>query len=75
MAAPAGALMRMGLRTAAWSAGIQNLLADQAGLPTAPSGRIAWYSLLIALFLLLTLPQVIFGKNATVALRAREPIQ
>ena len=67
--------MSYGLRTVGWSAGIQNLLADRAGLPIPPSGRIAWYSLLIALFLPFTLAQAIFGKTATVAFRARKPIQ
>jgi SAM-dependent methyltransferase len=67
--------MSYGLRTVGWSAGIQNLLADRASLPIPPSGRIAWYRLLIALFLPVTLAQAILGKTATVAFRARKPIQ
>jgi SAM-dependent methyltransferase len=67
--------MSYGLRTVGWSAGIQNLLADRAGLPIPPSGRIPWYGLLIALFLPFTLAQAIFGKTATVAFRARRPGQ
>jgi SAM-dependent methyltransferase len=67
--------MSYGLRTVGWSAGIQNLLADRAGLPIPPSGRIAWYSLLIVLFLPFTLAQALFGKTATVAFCARKPSQ
>jgi SAM-dependent methyltransferase len=63
--------MGFGLRTVGWSAGVQNLLADNAGLRVPPSGRVSWYSLLIALFLPFTLTQAVFGKTATVAFRAR----
>jgi SAM-dependent methyltransferase len=62
-----------GLRTVGWSAGVQNLLADRAGLPIPPSGRVPWYSLLILLFLPFTLTQALLGKTATVAFRARKP--
>jgi SAM-dependent methyltransferase len=65
--------MSYGLRTVGWSAGVQNLLADRAGLPIPPSGRVPWYTLLIALFLPFTLTQAVFGKTATVAFRARKP--
>jgi SAM-dependent methyltransferase len=65
--------MGFGLRTVGWSAGVQNLLADRAGLHVPPSGRVPWYSLLIALFLPFTLTQAVFGKTATVAFRARKP--
>jgi SAM-dependent methyltransferase len=66
--------MGFGLRTVGWSAGVQNLLADRAGLHIPPSGRVSWYSLLIAIFLPFTLAQAAFGKTATVAFRARKPI-
>ena len=65
--------MSYGLRTVGWSAGVQNLLADRANLRIPPSGRLSWYSLLIAFFLPFTLTQAIFGKTATVAFRARKP--
>jgi SAM-dependent methyltransferase len=65
--------MGFGLRTVGWSAGVQNLLADRARLHIPPSGRVSWYSLLIALFLPFTLTQAVFGKTATVAFRARKP--
>jgi SAM-dependent methyltransferase len=63
------------LRTVGWSAGVQNLLADRAYLPIPPSGRVAWYSLLIALFLPFTLTQAAVGKTATVAFLARKPLR
>jgi SAM-dependent methyltransferase len=62
-----------GLRTVGWSAGVQNLLADRAGLAIPPAGRISWYGLLIALFLPLTLAQAVLGKTATIAFLARKP--
>jgi SAM-dependent methyltransferase len=62
-----------GLRTVGWSAGVQNLLADRAGLSIPPSGRVPWYSVLIAIFLPVTLIQAIVSKTATVAFRARKP--
>jgi SAM-dependent methyltransferase len=65
--------MGFGLRTVGWSAGVQNLLADRAGMHIPPSGRVSWYSLLIAAFLPFTLTQAVFGKTATVAFRARKP--
>jgi SAM-dependent methyltransferase len=65
--------MSYGLRTVGWSAGVQNLLADRAGLSIPPSGRVPWYSLLIAFFLPFTLTQAVFGKTATVAFLARKP--
>jgi SAM-dependent methyltransferase len=64
---------RFGLRTVGWSAGVQNLLADRAGLSIPPSGRVPWYSVLIAIFLPLTLIQAVVSKTATVAFRARKP--
>jgi SAM-dependent methyltransferase len=67
--------IRPGLRTVGWSAGVQNLLADRAGLAIPPAGRISWYGLLIALFLPFTLAQAAFGKTATIAFRARKPLQ
>jgi SAM-dependent methyltransferase len=67
------AQMSYGLRTVGWSAGVQNLLADRAGLRIPPSGRVPWYSALIALFLPFTVTQAVFGKTATVAFRARKP--
>jgi SAM-dependent methyltransferase len=67
--------MSYGLRTVGWSAGVQNLLADRAGLRIPPSGRVAWYSALIALFLPFTVAQAAFGKTATVAFRARKPAE
>jgi SAM-dependent methyltransferase len=67
------AQMSYGLRTVGWSAGVQNLLADRAGLRIPPSGRVPWYSALIALFLPFTATQAAFGKTATVAFRARKP--
>ena len=67
--------MSYGLRTVGWSAGVQNLLADRAGLRIPPSGRVSWYSLLIALFLPFTAAQAVVGKTATVAFRARKPIR
>jgi SAM-dependent methyltransferase len=65
--------MGFGLRTVGWSAGVQNVLAHRAGLHIPPSGRVSWYSLLIAAFLPFTLTQAVFGKTATVAFRARKP--
>jgi D-glycero-D-manno-heptose 1,7-bisphosphate phosphatase len=67
--------MSYGLRTVGWSCGVQNLLADRAGLRIPPSGRVAWYSVLIALFLPFTLTQAAFGKTATLAYRGRKPIE
>jgi SAM-dependent methyltransferase len=64
--------MGFGLRTVGWSAGVQNLLADRAGLRIPPSGRVPWYSVLIAIFLPFTFAQAAFGKTATVAFRARK---
>lgn len=65
--------MGFGLRTVGWSAGVQNLLADRAGLHIPPSGRVSWYTALIAIFLPFTLTQAAFGKTATVAFQARKP--
>jgi len=62
-----------GLRTVGWSASVQNLLADRAGVSIPPSGRVPWYSILIAIFLPVTLIQAAVGKTATVAFRARKP--
>jgi SAM-dependent methyltransferase len=62
-----------GLRTVGWSASVQNLLADRAGFSIPPSGRVPWYSVLIAIFLPVTLIQAAVGKTATVAFRARKP--
>jgi SAM-dependent methyltransferase len=65
--------MAFGLRTVGWSAGVQNLLANRAGLRIPLSGRVSWYILLIAVFLPFTLTQALFGKTATVVFRARKP--
>jgi SAM-dependent methyltransferase len=65
--------MGFGLRTVGWSAGVQNLLADRTGLSVPPSGRVPWYSVLIAIFLPITLIQALVSKTATVAFRARKP--
>src|SRR5262249_998632 len=65
--------MGYGWGAVGWSAGVQNLLADRAALAVPPSGRVWWYSALIALFLPFTLTQAVFGKTATVAFRAHKP--
>jgi SAM-dependent methyltransferase len=62
-----------GWRTVGWSAGVQNLLVDRAGLSIPPSGRVRWYSMLIAIFLPVTFMQALLSKTATVAFRARKP--
>lgn len=61
------------LRTVGWSCGIQNVLADRAGLAVPESGRVPWYLLLIPPFLPLTLVQSLFGRTATIAFTARKP--
>jgi SAM-dependent methyltransferase len=61
------------LRTAGWSAGIQNLLADRFGLAVPPSGRVSWYLLLILPFLPVTAMQALFSRTGTVAFVARKP--
>jgi SAM-dependent methyltransferase len=65
--------MGFGVRTVGWSAGVQNLLVDRAGLSVPPSGRVRWYSLLISIFLPVTLMQALLSKTATIAFRARKP--
>ncbi|MGO8867116.1 MAG: class I SAM-dependent methyltransferase [Alphaproteobacteria bacterium] len=61
------------LRTVGWSCGVQNYLADRAGLRIPEAGRVRWYLLLIICFLPLTLLQSLSGKTATVAFTARKP--
>jgi SAM-dependent methyltransferase len=64
--------MGFGVRTVGWSAGVQNLLVDRAGLSVPPSGRVRWYSLLTSIFLPVTLMQALLSKTATIAFRARK---
>jgi SAM-dependent methyltransferase len=61
------------LRTVGWSAGIQNVLADRAGLKVPECGRVPWYPLLIGLCLPLTVVQSVLAWPATVAFVARQP--
>jgi SAM-dependent methyltransferase len=61
------------LRTVGWSAGIQNWLADRAGLRVPPNGRVRWYPLLIAPFLPVTVLQALVSRTATMAFVARKP--
>jgi len=61
------------LRTVGWSCGIQNWLADRAGLAVPRSGRVSWYVLLILPFLAVTLLQSLSGRTATIAFSARKP--
>jgi SAM-dependent methyltransferase len=61
------------LRTVGWSCGIQNILADRAGLRVPVSGRVAWYMLLILPFLPVTLLQATTGRTGTMAFVARRP--
>lgn len=61
------------LRTVGWSCGIQNWLADRAGLAVPRSGRVPWYLLLILPFLPVTLLQALSGRTATIAFSARKP--
>jgi SAM-dependent methyltransferase len=61
------------LRTVGWSAGIQNLLVDKAGLRVPPNGRVWWYAALIAPFLPLTALQAMLSRPATLAFVARKP--
>jgi SAM-dependent methyltransferase len=65
--------IRPRLRTVGWSCGVQNYLADRAGLVVPDSGRVPWYLLLILCFLPLTLLQALSGRTATVAFTARRP--
>lgn len=58
------------LRTAGWSCGIQNFLADRAGLQIPASGRVSWYVLLIFPFLPITALQALFGKTGTMSFLA-----
>ena len=59
------------LRTVGWSAAIQNWLADHGVVKVPPSGRVAWYLLLILPFLPVTILQSLSGKTGTVAFIAR----
>jgi SAM-dependent methyltransferase len=61
------------LRTVGWSAGIQNWLADRAGLRVPANGRVRWYPFLIAPFLPVTLLQSLVSRTATMAFIARKP--
>jgi len=61
------------LRTVGWSCGIQNWLADRAGLAVPRSGRVSWYPLLIVPFLPVTVLQSLAGHTATIAFTARKP--
>jgi hypothetical protein len=61
------------LRTVGWSAGVQNLLADRAGLAVPDCGRVFWYPLLIGLCLPLTALQALIAWPATIAFVARKP--
>jgi SAM-dependent methyltransferase len=61
------------LRTVGWSAGIQNWLADRAGLRVPANGRVRWYPLLIAPFLPVTVLQALVNRTATMAFVARKP--
>jgi SAM-dependent methyltransferase len=61
------------LRTVGWSAGVQNLLADRAGLRVPPNGRVWWYAALIAPFLPITALQALVSRPATLAFVARKP--
>jgi len=59
------------LRTVGWSAGVQNFLADRAGLRVPPNGRVWWYPLLILPFLPLTALQALVSRPGTLAFVAR----
>ena len=61
------------LRTVGWSAGIQNWLADRAGLRVPANGRVRWYPALIAPFLPVTIFQALVSRTATMAFIARRP--
>ena len=61
------------LRTVGWSCGIQNVLADRAGLTIPLSGRVRWYPVLIAPFLPVTALQALSGRTGTIAFTARKP--
>lgn len=61
------------LRTVGWSAGIQNWLADRAGLRVPANGRVRWYPALIAPFLPVTILQSLVSRTATMAFIARRP--
>lgn len=61
------------LRTVGWSAGIQNWLADRAGLRVPANGRVRWYPLLIAPFLPVTVLQALLSRTATMAFVAKKP--
>jgi SAM-dependent methyltransferase len=63
------------LRTVGWSAGIQNWLADRAGLRVPANGRVRWYPLLIAPFLPVTVLQALVSQTATMAFVARKPLR
>jgi hypothetical protein len=61
------------LRTVGWSAGIQNWLADRAGLRVPSNGRVRWYPALIVPFLPVTIFQALVSRTATMAFIARRP--
>ena len=61
------------LRTVGWSAGIQNWLADRAGLHVPANGRVRWYPVLIAPFLPVTMVQSLVSRTATMAFTCRRP--
>lgn len=61
------------LRTVGWSAGIQNWLADRAGLHVPANGRVRWYPALIAPFLPVTIAQSLLSRTATMAFTCQRP--